>query len=67
MTLTPNSSTALRGAAATTYGRSTIERALDDHQPAEPDRDHLAGQLDQARRGIGGAAESTPDQGRDER
>lgn len=52
--------------AAAAYGRSTIERALDDHHRAEPDRDHLAGQLERARRGIG-AAESTPDQGRDER
>jgi hypothetical protein len=54
MTLKPNSTTALRGPAAAEHGRSTLERALDEHHPAEPDLDHIAAQLDRARRGIAG-------------
>jgi hypothetical protein len=34
--------------------QGTVERTLDEHHPAEPDRDQLAAQLDRARRGIAG-------------
>lgn len=54
MTLKPNSTTALRGASAAEHGRSAIERALGEHHPAEPDRDHIAARLERARRGIAG-------------
>lgn len=54
LTLKPNSPTALRGAAAAEYGQSTIEPALEEHHPAEPDRDQLADHLGRARRGIVG-------------
>ncbi len=54
LTLKANSPTALRGAAAGRYAQATIERALDEHHPAEPDREQLAAQLDRARRGIAG-------------
>lgn len=54
MTIKPNSPTALRGPAAAEHGRSTIDRALEEHHRAEPDRDHIVAQLDRARRGIAG-------------
>lgn len=54
LTLKPDSPTALRGASAAEYGRSAIDRALDEHHRAEPDRDQLAARLERARRGIAG-------------
>ncbi len=59
MTIAPNSSTALRGAAAAQFGRATIEGALvgapsidEPHVPAEPDAG-IAAVLERVRRAIG--------------
>jgi hypothetical protein len=60
MALTPNSSTALHGAAAAEFGRATIDGAVvggptidEPHVPAEPDPG-IAAILERARRAIAG-------------